>query len=175
MRQQQHLTPTTQLYNSLFESGIRLWNKLPIDCRLNNFSDKSFKKRIIKFWNVSQTVYCLKKSIDRRSEIHLNRILVDFSQLKGDLFKHNLIDSDICSCGNSCENYEHFFFNCINFIRQRIIFMNNLLTDNFISQIQFDQPNSRFLASLIKKNSFKDNNQILLNHLQNYIKACNRF
>lgn len=175
MRHTSKLTPSRNLYNSFFEAGIRLWNSLQDSHRQRSLSDKSFKLDVLKFWKEPAKSYCSTQSRDRRSEIHLNRILVDFSQLKSDLHDHNLIDTNLCFCGNHVENFQHYFFECNRYIRQRTRLLDDLLENNIITLTLYNNPVPRNLARCTKTRLLQPKNQNLLNCLQKYIKNTSRF
>ena len=175
LRQNFKLTPALNLYNSFFEAGIKLWNSLNITNRQSVLNDRSFKTDILKLWKTPSKSFCLRHSSSRRSEIHLNRILVNFSQLKGDLYDHHIIAINTCACGNYTENLQHYLFECNRYARQRTRLMNALLEYNIISVRQFNNPNPRTLIRLINKKAFEAKNQNLLKCLQIFIRDSARF
>ena len=84
----------------------------------------------------------------RKEQIHFARLRLQCSPLKDHLFKKNLIDSAMCSCGR-VETSLHYFFSCPKYdiirretIRnlpfndlQSILYGNNLLPDEENKQI----------------------------------------
>jgi len=171
------LIATGGLYSSFFERGIKLWNSLPIEIRLNN--SKVFKSLVLRHWNIPTIYKCSLSIIDRRSEIHLNRFLVDFSQLKDDLFTHNLIENNECNCNDiSIESRKHYLFECQNFMAQRIIFLDKLLENDIISVDTNLSPRNLFplIQSALKSDLYNNNKrQDLLIAIQNFIKSSSRF
>ena len=177
LRHQFNLKPTNRLYSSFFEKGIRIWNNLPDELRGRDVSVITFKRNVLEHWNISIAISCPITPIDRRTEIHLNRILLDFSQLRSDLFKHNLIDDNLCPvCNNMIEDFRHFFFSCTRYTRQRVILLDSLHSWNFITTRDYQNPSPIALTRCIKNllNS-KNCPQNLFLSLQTYIKSTNRF
>ena len=101
---------------SFFPHAIRLWNSLDISIKTDgNFN--SFKRKIDKlFLQKKEIVYYL---LGNRS---INSVMATFrtkcSQIKDDLFKNGIIDSNSCTCG-ATETVYHYFFECENFVIQR--------------------------------------------------------
>ena len=164
--------PSGHLYNSFFEISIKLWNKLPYDIRDINRSPKAFVLSVNRHLDYNTSPLCCRQHITRRAEIHINRIFLNFSQLNGDLFKRNLIDSPDCSCGARCETASHFFYQCNNYVNLR----NDLLTSLEISNVI---PNRNLSPTRIHQYvvnfiySEKDTT-IIYNALENYVINSNR-
>ena len=111
---------TSYYQNSFLPSSVKLWNNLPLEVR-NNQSKYSFKHflnrnlvKIPKYYNFG----C------RKSQILLARLRLQSSLLKDHLFRKNIIDSNLCTCGG-VENTEHYFLRCPNYsnIRNTTIFL----------------------------------------------------
>ena len=177
LRHQFNMRPTGQLYSSFFQLGIKLWNKLPDALKLGNLSEGSYKNRLYGFLNISRLPLCPRSVIDRKSEILLNRIVLDFSQLRSDLFKHNIIDNNKCTCG-WVENFRHFLLECPNFNPQRAILLQSLFTNNIIPLHRVQHPNAKsimeIITDILKKPSSPLLNSLRL-PLQLYIKNSGRF
>ena len=57
----------------------------------------------------------------------LTRLRVDFSDLKGDKFRHNFNCNDpTCSCGTGSENVEHYLLHCPLFSEQREVLLDSI-------------------------------------------------
>ncbi len=174
-RDNQRLNATGSLYQSFFERGIKTWNSLTQELR--GIQNNSFKNKVFSHWNISLSFKCSSTIINRNTEINLNRILVEFSQLHGDLFTHNVIPDNKCICNTrSVESRQHYFFECTNFIGIRA----NLLNDLIIYEII--PPNHNFSSKRIFQTVHRslisdkcNNRNNLLLSLQNFIIQSNRF
>ena len=96
---------------SFFPANIKLWNELNLSIRSATSLDR-FKTRL------KNKYLCYKPSsfyfsgINRYYNVLHARLRNECSALKYDLFRSNLIDGDVCSCGYSQENAEHFLITC---------------------------------------------------------------
>ena len=176
LRDPYKLMPSGQLYSSCIEKGIKLWNLLPIEIRRINLSSKIFKLRVLNHWQISTKFKFPLKTLDRRHEILINRFLVDFSQLKDDLFKHNIIPDNKCSCG-MIENLKHYLFECPQYTNIRQTLMRNLVhLEIFTNEnIQLSSRELFIIFSNLWKNVDLPQRSALLLEIQNYIRTTNRF
>ena len=167
------LNPTGSLYNSFFERGIRLWNSLSHPIR-SNISSSLFKPNVFSHWNISLVYKCSTSILNRTTEIHLNRILVEFSQLHGDLFTHNVIGDNKCIC-NAIESRRHYLFECPNFVIFRNPFLNSLINSEIVPNLNYS---TRYMFLALNRSLVSDKckrrNELLLT-IQQFISNSNRF
>lgn len=118
LRNAQNVSPVygnTNLYlNSFLPSVIRDWNVLPEEIR-NSDSLLSFKLKLVgqrikppPYYNYGE----------RKAQILHTRLRLECSILSSHLYKRNIIDSPLCSCG-AIETTKHFFISCPNYNRLR--------------------------------------------------------
>ena len=107
-------TNSVLYYNSFLPSAVRTWNNLSNDIRsstsLNEFKRK-LSEHIIKppnYFNYGKRVV----------QIHHARLRLECSALKQHLFKKNLVDSPLCTCGIP-ETSKHFLLDCPNYHQER--------------------------------------------------------
>lgn len=109
---------TTYHYNSFLPSALRQWNLLDQDIKESS-SLQSFKHKL----NLQQRtppIYLNTIQTSRLGQILHTRLRLECSSLNHHLYKKNLVESPLCSCGAS-ETTFHFLFSCThyNFLRQR--------------------------------------------------------
>ena len=160
------LTRLTLFQQSFFPATLKLWNDLDISLR-NSPSVDIFKCSL-------RARYCRYKKPPAYYFIgnrHLNilhtRLRQKCSSLKHDLFRAKLIENSICSCGTASETVEHYFMSCKNYHIPRLKLQTNLLWFNF----RFDL--NTLLYGVV--NDSYENNCLLFQHVQLYIKETGRF
>ena len=149
---------------SYFPSTIRLWNNLEFEIR-NNFTFNQFKyylntlknvHRVPEYFNVGK----------RKTNIILTKLRNSCSSLHSDLFRVNLVNSPVCSCGYFTEDVVHFMLFCPNYQRQRDILQHKLdhLQPLDIAKLLFGDENLSQAA-----------NKIIMVSVQDYIHASGKF
>ena len=99
----------TLYFNSFLPSVISAWNILPIEIR-NSTSVTQLKCKLAAHIN-KPPIWIHFGS--RKAQIFHTRLRLECSSLRHHLYRKNLIDSPLCSCGRS-ETTKHFFFECPN-------------------------------------------------------------
>ena len=109
-------------YNSFLPSAVRTWNNLSSDIRsstsLNEFK-RNLSEHMIKppnYFNYGKRVVQLQHA----------RLRLECSALKQHLFKKNLVESSLCTCGIP-ETSKHFLFDCKNYLQERTRTLSELL------------------------------------------------
>ena len=101
--------------------------------------------------------------VSRIAQILHNRTRLECSSLNSHLFKKNLMDNQLCSCG-SIETTSHFFFSFPRYTAHRQQYLLNLPHELSISLLLRGDPNQPCTE-----------NNIILKHVQLYILATKRF
>ena len=155
------VTRTATYYNSLFPTALRDWNVLSLDIwnasTLNSFKHTLRNNQIL-VPNYFDTLH-----VSRIALVLHNRIRLECSSLNSHLFKENLIDNQLCSCG-SIETTSHFFFSCPRYTAHRQLYLLNLSHELSVSLLLRGDPNQPCTV-----------NNIILKHAQLYILATKRF
>lgn len=113
----------SQLYfNSFLPSSVRDWNLTEDTVRLTQ-SVNCFKRSI----KVTRDIPKYYFSGDRKGQILHTRLRTGCSSLNYHLFCKNIINDELCVCGNR-EDTNHFLFVCPRFQMQRQIMVNKLLS-----------------------------------------------
>ena len=154
------VTRTATYYNSFLPTALRDWNVLSLDTQ-NAPTLKSFK-HTLRNNQILVPKYFDTLHVSRIAQILHNRIRLEFSSLNFHLFKKNLIDNQLCSCG-SIETTSHFFFSCPRYTAHRQQYLSNLPHELSVSLLLRD-PNQPCTV-----------NNIILKHAQLYILATKRF
>ena len=149
---------------SFFPCTIKLWNLLPPDLRniqslelFTKLLKHKYEKKSYPWYNIG----------NRFANIHHARLRIGCSMLNAHLF-YNLvvIDSPSCRCGHSCEDPQHYFFECRLYRYQR---------ENLISLLTSYLPVTLELLLYGNENlSFESNREITL-AVHNYIIETKRF
>ena len=141
---------TTFYQNSFLPSVVRIWNNIPEEIRSN-----PSKPNLKRYLNQNLTKIPLYYNYGSRiAQVLHARLRMNSSSLNEYLFRKNLTDSNLCSCGE-IESNKHFLLECRNYtlLRQRtietlpynytlenLLFGNELLTDdenkNIFLQVQ---------------------------------------
>ena len=155
------VTRTATYYNSFLPTALRDWNVLSLDTRnaptLNSF------KHTLRNNHILVPKYFDTLHVSRIAQILHNRIRLECSSLNSHLFKKNLIDNQLCSCG-SIETTSHFFFSCPRYTAQRQQYLLNLPHELSVSLLLRGDPSQPCTV-----------NNIILKHAQLYILATKRF
>ena len=152
----------TSLYaNSFLPSVIQDWNRLPLQVRENN-SLRDFinylnqdKLSIPKFYFYG----------NRIAQILHTRLRTGCSVLKYDLYRKNIVDSPVCTCG-LIEDAEHFLLLCPVFATHRNIMFQKLQHFNDISKDLLLNGNDDLLY---------EDNEYVFSVVQDFIIATKRF
>ena len=157
-------TRTTLFKKSCIPSAIPLWNTLDLEVR-NSPSLPSFKFKtsssIVKISNKHRFLYGKRYY----SVLHA-RLRNRCSDLNYDLYNNFLRENPFCSCSESAETAEHFFFQCNKYDMQRLTL--------FQKTRQFHPLNANSLLSGNENISYNDNTT-LFNAVHEFIKSSNRF
>lgn len=129
--------------NSYIPATIKRWNSLENNIR-DSPNHNIFKSNLKKVY-VNPDKPPLYFSVGSRigSILH-TRLRQKCSTLKSDLFRCNLIESCLCSCGNYIESVEHFFFHCTHYTANREILISDMYDLGYeinINNILFGNPN----------------------------------
>ena len=133
------VTRTATYYNSFLPTALRGWNVLSLDIRyaptLNSFKHTLRNNQILvpKYFDTLH--------VSRIAQILRNRIRLECSSLNSHLFKKNLIDNQLCSCG-SIETTSHFFFSCPRYTahRQQYLLFSHELSVSLLLRGDPNQP-----------------------------------
>ena len=155
------VTLTSIYYNSFLPTALRDWNVLSPDT-LNAPTLNSFNY-ILRNNQILVPKYFDTLHVSRIAQILHNRIRLECRSSNYHLFKKNLIDNQLCSCG-SIETISHFFFSCPRYTAHRQQYLLNL-------------PHELSVSLLLKgdQNQPCTVNNIILKHVQLYILATKRF
>ena len=142
-------------------TALRDWNVLSPDTRnaptLNSF------KYTLRNNQVLVPKYFDTLHVSRIVQILHNRIRLECSSLNSHLFKKNLTDNQLCSCG-IIETTSRFFFSCPRYTAQRQQYLLNLPHELSVSLLLRGDPNQPYKV-----------NNIILKHAHLYILATKRF
>ena len=125
---QNYTTPLSCLtlyQKSFFPATLKLWNDLDIIIR-NSPSVHIFKRKFkLKYVQFPQPpTYHFNGNI--KLNILQARLRQKCSSLRSDLFRSNLIENPICSCGVGTEADEHYFLYCTKYVTARNKLKNNI-------------------------------------------------
>ena len=112
------ISRTTSYYNSFLPATLRNWNSLGETVKQSP-TIGSFKRNLrIATQNIPP--YFETIQVSRKSQILHARLRLECSALNQHLFKKNLVESPLCSCGQ-VETSAHYLLTCVNYdnIRQR--------------------------------------------------------
>ena len=71
------------------------------------------------FFVFTTKLWFFNKNLSRKSIVSIHRIRCGHTSLNSSLFKHKIVDSDICKCDDSVDNVEHIFWECILYEKER--------------------------------------------------------
>ena len=100
-------TRTETFRRSFIPSVVKQWNSLSDDQRLNACNGKKIEKKLQYYEG------------NRHVNIKHAQLRMECSKLNAHLFALHVIDSPHCSCGNICEDCDHYLFHCPLLIAQR--------------------------------------------------------
>lgn len=118
---QNYYTPLSRLtlyQKSFFPATLKHWNDLDIPIR-NSPSVHIFKRKLkLKYLQYPRppTYHIIG---NRKLNINHARLRQKCSSLRSDLFRSNLIENPICSCGVGPETAEHDFLYCTKYVTAR--------------------------------------------------------
>lgn len=112
---------TKQYFDSFLPATIRDWNNLPISTR-NSPTIGTFKNKLKPRKHTTPLCY---NSGERKNQILHCRLRLGCSSLKNDLYRKNIVDSPLCTCG-AVETISHYLLHCPNYIPQRHFYFRNL-------------------------------------------------
>ena len=109
------LARRTEIFaKSFIPSAISLWNNLPMETKsLQSLS--MFKSTILRQFPVSVVPKYFGVG-DRKFSVFQARLRNNCSDLKSDLHKNYISESNLCHCGYYVEDAEHYFFHCLSYI-----------------------------------------------------------
>ena len=105
---------TNLFYDSFLPSTIRAWNSLPNDIKSSS-SVAAFEYRLNTNLSKPPRYY---NCGSRIGQILHTRLRLECSSLNYHLYRKNIIDDPLCSCGGFESTY-HFLFTCSNYNTQR--------------------------------------------------------
>ena len=152
-------TRTTLYGTSFLPKTIREWNELSPVVR-NSPSLPSFKNKIHGVHSKSNPLYNVG---GRKQQINHARLRLGCSSLNFDLYRRNIVETDLCACG-SVETANHFLLHCPSYRTARDSLFSNLSCP----------PTSNCLLFGDERLSFESNKAIFLN-VQKYIDTTKRF
>ena len=119
------LAGRTEIFaKSFIPSAISLWNNLPMETKsLQSLS--MFKSTIVRQFPVSAVPKYFGVG-DRKFSVFQARLRNNCSDLKPDLHKNYISESNLCHCGYYVEDAEHYFFHCLSYTNQRLILFRKL-------------------------------------------------
>ncbi|MEW8547655.1 MAG: hypothetical protein AB2693_29455, partial [Candidatus Thiodiazotropha sp.] len=152
---------TVSYGNSFLPATLRAWNALNQDIR-NAPSLGSFKQKL-KIPMTTSPKYFDTIQLSREGQILHARIRLECSSLNHHLFKKNLVNSPLCTCGLP-ETSSHFLLSCTNY---------NHLRQRYLSVL----PHRLTLSLLLNGDSDEPEvvNNIIFKHVQLYILSTKRF
>ena len=122
-----YTTPLSRLtlyQKSLFPATLKLWNDLDINIR-NSLSVHIFKRKLkLKYVRIPRPPTYHFTGNWRPNKLHA-RLRQKCSSLRSDLFRSNLIEDPICSCGVGPETAEHYLLYCTKYVTARNKLKNN--------------------------------------------------
>lgn len=119
-----HPVPKKEMYNkSFFISAIKEWNKLD-QLILNAPSLNAFKHKLAELNSVKP--YFMSNTIDRKAQIIIAQLRLEFSDLNSHLHKKGCTQSPVCQCGYPTENTYHFLISCPQYREIRDLMMQKI-------------------------------------------------
>ena len=149
---------------SFFPFAIRKWNMLSDETKQSP-NIENFKFLLTQKHSNSDPPFYFWYG-ERWPNIHHARLRMGCSKLNGDLFNNHIRDSPICQCGFHTENAIHYFFDCPNYARERIVMFNK------IEQIRNVTAKTLLFGN---KNLTSEENLIVINAVHSYICESKRF
>ncbi|MCG8095193.1 MAG: hypothetical protein JAZ17_16505 [Candidatus Thiodiazotropha endolucinida] len=150
---------------SCIPSSISLWNSLDDNVRSAG-SVSAFKQQLKKHASRNSKVPVYFISGERFPSVMHARIRNKCSNLKGDLYLNHLSPTQCCSCSDVVEDAEHFFFNCPNFLTERVMMFQTTRTFHPLSL------NKILFGDISLTDS---ENKLIFNAVQKFIKDTKRF
>ena len=151
---------------SFFPATLKLWNDLDIIIR-NSPSVHIFKRKLklkyVKFPRPPTYHF----TGNRKLNILHARLRQKCSSLKSDLFRSNLIENPICSCGDGPETAEHYFLYCTTYVIARNKLKNKIELINipFVLNVLLDGD----------EGESHETNSFVFQQVQLFIKETGRF
>jgi hypothetical protein len=125
---QNFTTPLSRLtlyQKSFFPATLKLWNDLDIIIR-NSPSVHIFKRKLKLKYVQFPRPPTYHFTGNRNLNILHAKLRQNCSPLRSDLFRSNLIENPICSCGVGAETTEHYFLYCTKYVTARNKLENNI-------------------------------------------------
>ena len=132
------VTRTATYYNAFLPTALRDWNVLSPDTQ--NTPTLNSYKHTLRNNQILVLRYFDTLHVSQIEQILHNRIRLECSSLNSHLFKKNLIDNQLCSCG-SIETTSHFFFSCPRYTAHRKQYLLNLPHKLSVSLLLRGDPN----------------------------------
>ena len=161
--------------SNFFFDAITSWNKLPAAIRCLTGTPKCLKTAIYKFKNCPIKLSLRYFYGDRRLEMLFNRLLLSFTTLKADLFRHNIVPDPQCDCGEANETPHHYLFECSYYTRARQKLIRNLRQIPDLINLPFNQFRKCYTKLIQYMHTNTDSSDIAVNHVQTFIQETNRF
>ena len=128
-RQSNKLVPqfkckTESFKRSFLPSSIGAWNTLLDNTIKTTTKPRPFKRLLSNLFerNLNDLQKCWFYLGDRKVQLTLSQMRLNFSNLNDHLFKKKCIDSPMCACQQKNESVFHFFFECHRYNPQRADF-----------------------------------------------------
>ena len=99
------------------------------------------------------TKWSYKLDLDKKTIVSINRIRSGHCSLKNSLFKYNMIDNDICSCGQELKDLKHVFWHCNKYNKEH---------KNMVKEFNKKRIKTPFDIQVIFKNSKLDLLEIVI-------------
>ena len=123
MYQSQFRIRTEAFRNSTLPSAIILWNNIDKSIR-DSPSPSIFKTKIFKLHAVNRNK--LFQYGNRKVQIIMAQLRMNFSDLNAHLFQHYCVDNPLCPCQKANETVAHYLFDCELFEEQRHVLFESL-------------------------------------------------
>jgi hypothetical protein len=163
---------TESFKRSFLPSAITLWNNDLNDTIREIINKSTFKhtvRKLLETKQLSELQHYWYYVGDRKSQIVLSQMRLNFSNLNEHLYNKNCVDSPICSCGHGIESVHHFFFACTRYFNQRAQLYRSMAGLSVIIQ-----PSVSNMICGTTDISIEDNLHFL-SIIQKYIRETNRF
>ena len=149
-------------YKSFFPLTVREWNVLPLEVR--NINDhEQFKTTLQKELPVPNPLYSYGK---RKLNIIHSRIRMGCSSLNAHLYRHHVLDTPQCACGDPYEDQFHYLCACPRYIIERNALQNavSIITNCSIRTLLYGSESCNL-----------EQNKQIFHYVHNFIESTARF
>ena len=163
---------TESFKRTFLPSAITLWNNYLNDTVREIINKATFKhtvRKLLETKQLSELQHYWYYVGDRKSQIALSQMRLNFSNLNEHLYNKNCVDSSICPCGHDIESVHHYFFVCARYFNQRAQLYRSMAGVSVIIQ-----PSVSNMICGTTDVSIEEN-LIFLSIIQKYIRDTNRF